>query len=1269
MPDLDTDALLCNNPSAWSSLLNRLKVGNRRLGLSDDDLRRLKRCQGPNLADGYRVGQPLYPASLPLQCVTPFEQVSYIAALGDLAEEVDPDVAQFKRVWFARRVSQARERRRELAIRLFQANPIDPEQFLDLAVGLAMRPFAVPPLLLEDPPTLLWRITTAEFAAFASSLRYRPYDDDLVEQLRALQHNAAPERLSVRVENALTRVFGPETERPVPVSDACTWIKTAAELAEPGIRVRTVRAMYAPSSGNGQTIDLIIALIPRTDGHDEEIPLANDTPRGFDTVLRAAYAAVTSAVPQQRGWKIRAWLHDLPGGFAGDGPVVDEISSAGVASAIAIASALNGRPICDDIVSTGIIHENGRIGSVAATIPSKVGGLFGWLNPALDTNPYDPKTFAKGFVPKDDLDAALSAADRSRDRIQPLTTVKDDVLSLDRGPLERPRFERYLTNPFSAHEQNTAAADVTESINGLIDRFLEKYQPTALTTALLPWWLPKDGKSRTDLESGLHLVRAEWIGDGLLVRFIDEVRDDRSESIPVFLKDPDDNQSALQTSSRTWLPEAVQRIVTAASDHADRYTITQMLSEGHFTLLVDADRLNSDAMRRVLQEATGPFKRCRWIFLSHATRCGQPGVYARHRDLIGDAFQRVDLLEEGQNSSVWDGYIRRTANELVQQRAGNGALKTDGAWLDSYFGNGRYLGGVIPRYLPRRLGSPQESADGSFQAGPRRAPATLDSSAQGLFSQQRAYPLEIIEARSGRGKSLVGLHTMFVWLRGGEAGTGKFGVVPVFLDANLHSSRRNSIQDALNADGNRFERAIGSVLNAVLQGEHLDSGDPERVTAKQEFKAILDALGNPERTPYRELQLLLNGLGPMAVMIDGLREVPDSKLKAERIVPNLIQLADTKYARDQPVDDNPGSQLPLSRVVLFWRSDVVKTAFAKKFAEQLRGYEQQHRISELLPFNQKELLSQYLEPAFERKPQVLEELKREPGLLATLANNLRVLDAVTRLEEQDVNDLKKEVIERRWDSDEKKPVDQSFKQLTGGRILRWALIKDYQDGFANENGNRQWDNVLRALPPFRRRDRERELIALGLLAFLATAKGEGLGQLTLAEVGPVLNSVFNLGKDEYYNLWQGTKLVNEDADPVAAYDAGARELERITKRVWVKGDQNDPDQWRLDFRHEEDRVLATVWLIDCVLHKHDDPKVKPSLALSLRDTDGAGAGRVLRGLDLVRYAFALDKGLSRYEVNKQRAEWSAIRLLFEEASEEPRLLFDLPEVRQILSMP
>lgn len=1268
MPDIDIQGLLQNDTNRWTDLLVGLCSQDRAFGLTKRERHKLEDLKSPDLNVGstgvmtqqeimdYGRSSALFPKCLPLRYVTPYEQLRYLDAVCSL-RSLEGSCGQALRIRFARRVSQARERRRELAVRLLRENPIDPVYFLDLVVGLVARPFAVPPLLLENPPALRQRIDATAFPDVVDNCPQPPYKDDLIKDLCSILNDPDVEDLTVRVEQALNRIFGPENRRLPQAVDACTWIKAAAEMAGTGTRVRTVRAMYAPNTGLGQSIDLVIALCPPGERRDLD-------PRGLDTVLRGAYAAVTKTLDRQEDWTIRAWLHDFPGGSTDDGPPIGEIRSAGVASAIAIASALTGRPIRDDIVSTGTVDENGCIGSVAATISSKVGGLFGWLKPALDTNPNDRPTFTVGFVPGADLKAAEAAAGQASDRIRPLATVKDHVLTLDQqGPLDLPRFEQYRKHPFLTRKQSAADDDVAGTIDTLLGRFMESYQPKSLTTALLPWWLPKCSGSRTDFKSekrGLHLMRAEWIGDGLLTRLIDQLNHGQRESIPVFLNNRDDSQSVLQTHNRQWLPETVRRIVTAAGDDADLYTITSMLSEGHFTLIVDADRLDSNTMSDVLEQATVRFSQCRWIFLSHVTRCGEK-LYARHGALLDNAFQHVDLMEDGQNSSVWDSYLQRTAKELVQLRAGGGALQTDPAWLEAYFGDDTCLGRPIPRYLPRKLGPPQESTGHDYQAGPRKTPATLDKSPQGLFSRERVYPLEIIEARSGRGKSLIGLHKMFVWLRGGTSSIGTFGVIPLFLDVNQYTSHTKTIHDALNAHQAQFEAAIGAALEAVLRGEHLDERDPKRAKARLEFEAILDALGTPDRTAC--LALLLNGLGPTAIMIDGLREVPDSKLKAERIVPNLIRLADIGPVPGQPAGVDPTNQHPLTRVVLFWRSDVVKTDFSRKFDEQLREVEQQHRISELLPFDQNELLTGYLEPAFENKPQVLEDLKNEPGLLSTLASNLRVLDAVTRLEEQVVNELKKEVVERGWDSDKKEPVDRSFERITGGRILRWALIKDFGEGLAADNSARQSDKLLRALPETRRQDRENELIALGLLGFLATSKGQGVGQLTLEEVGPVLDRVFALPHNGCYRLWQGSTLTDCDADPAAAHDACAHELERITKRVWVKGDYRYPDQWRLDFRHEEDRVLATVWLLDRVLQKH------PAFALTLRDTDGAGAEPTLQGLDLVRYAFALENGLSRDEVNERRAEWSAVHLLFAEASEQPELLFDQPEVRRILDIP
>ena len=1245
----------------------------------------------------------------PVGVTTPYEQLAYLGAVQELAvlggRALPPELAsgleRAERTRVALRAGVARERRRDLALALLRAyrSAAEPDleraaDFLDLAIGLAARPFAVPPVVLgtSSPER---RLDPAEFAALIGQLPARPYGEALLREVHA-HLRRSPDGAIAAVDGALAAIFDARRGDPA-VTDAATWLREVASLADAGARLRTVWAMYAtPGGADGTALDLVVALLPRGGADGPEVRVEADVPPAARQRLGAVAAAAlreAAAAVGARGdaWALRLWVHDLPGGTVGGPLDVESADSAGLPLVVACAAALTGRPIRSASASTGTIESGGRIGSVATSIPAKIGGLLGWLQPKLDADPADPVTFRRVFVPHADREDAAAAAKAVPDRVCGVASVKPDVVRLDDGPLDRPRLARYLADPLGGRGPRPLAPELPSKIAELATAVAGSASSTTAgtvrpATVLLPWWLPSDGDPLSALNphAPLMLVDAGGVGDALLDALAARARTEQAMATPIFLN----AGGAIPPAGHGWLADAIHAGV--GPDEVDRSTVEQLLHEGAFALIVDADRLGPADLARVLEQQRS-YGRCRWIFLTHATRAGA-ATYVRHEALGAETHETIDLLlPAGRNSSVWDRYLQRALGDLLKRFP---TVKNEPGWLAAHFGSGRYAGTPIPRYLPRRLGAPQEPLLGEPRDRERKAPATLDGSAQGLFAARRAYPLEIVRAPSGRGKSFEVLASIVAWHV--SEPRDKFAAAPLYLDAGLLPSLTEVLVSALNADARELAPAWSRAFDAIVAGEGLR--ESTRGPATGAARALGEALGMPWGEPGF-WPLLLHGLGPTVLLLDGLREVPDASLRAERIVPNLIHLADLTGPWTGMPDGESGRSE--SRVVLLFRADVAETPFAREFGEALKQRERDHRVSELLPVDQEDATDRYLKPELEwlDKRPVLERLEQawreDPQLLASFASDLRLLPAVTRLELKHLKvpiehptpdeieaydpdrypSILKLALERRWDPE--KPNEEGEKgdyvevpvwRLYGGQILRWALIRDSEEGLRHEEDRRR-DGRRYAIPSGLSREERRELVALGLLAFLATAKGQGVGQLGLAEAVPVFDRVFQLRTARGgYRWWvweDGDDTAIAGADANAVHDAAARELERITGRVWVKGDRRNPEDWWLDFRHEEDRVLAAVWLIDYVLEHQDDPDAWGPLRL---DVPEGGGPRTLQGLDLVRYAFALHDDLSDEEVNRRRSEWAAVYRLYEEASHKPRLLFELPEVRRRLGM-
>ena len=533
------------------------------------------------------------------------------------------------------------------------------------------------------------------------------------------------------------------------------------------------------------------------------------------------------------------------------------------------------------------------------------------------------------------------------------------------------------------------------------------------------------------------------------------------------------------------------------------------------------------------------------------------------------------------------------------------------------------------------------------------------------------------------------LFHLFAWLQGLPQHDGsvrrddaaRFRSVPVVLDEDTFRHSVDTLCARVeNSDITEWSRNMSEILSSTVahvidQFEGAEGTNDQPACANS--AAMLRELGL-ERTALANLwQRLAYRLGPISILLDGIRELPETQFRGheEALASNMLQLA-------------RGPEESSARVVLFWRGEASEPGFSQQFLQVLREkHRAESRISELKEIGDTSV-KEYLGLALAQKGQVLDHLTQaidlSPELRQQFTSDLRLLPAAASLEQEnftypvwvskpdhaatysrnpDHESLMKVAIDRRREAGMNgggSYVEQPVWRLYAGQILRWAFVSDYHKAFEADERNRltEADALDRVLDYGR--EEGSELIALGLLAFLATASGRGRGQLSIKqEVAPILQSVFGLAGAGNY-VWRGHKRGNQPARSSMVMSVCASELERLTGRVWIKGSEQDYMQSTLDFRHEQDRVLAVVWLLDYVLAHPADPRLE--LTIPASGTNGSHVRR-LAGPELRRYAFALES-LSPAEQVERRTAWEPIHRLFEEASNEAWRLFELDEVKR-----
>ncbi len=1249
--------------------------------------------ESPDFSDVEELCQEVRLDSLAADRLTRLEQLTALVAWSSLQHGEDFTV----RRRFARRVSQIRELRRLIFTRLVAQETIPPQAFLEIACALAGRPFLVPSLLHPNRAQLVARIDLAQFERVGPELLNARSDTDVLSRAnRYLNDHSRP--LPTRVADAV-RVGLERVEEIVPVTaDVLDWCQSAANLIEKGAELRTVRAMYVAPSRQGETIDFVVGMAPHVVHEPWTIPLGPGLPDSLREVATRAYRTVARALgadPEARLPQI--WLSDFPGGTADSDISFGADNSAGLPLAVAFVSALTGRAILDNIVLTGDVGEDGTVGSVVSSIPIKVQGIF-WRDPTIETRGSSLMP-TRGYVPKVDFGAAQDAAGANAERLIPIQDIENDVLGPEEhGPLEPPRFGAYLNDPFPSRGRrlvpDALVYSADEMVRTISERVAAMHVAGSRATVLLPWWIAPKNPSLTgepteshplDLGEPLEFVAAGWLGDGLLADLAERAQTAALEPIPMFL-DPETPRDRDRLAAS--LAEFVHQILRDKVE-TDIGTVAMLMRVGRFRFIVNADCLNNDEFARLVNQASGLAANCQWVFLAHATRAGQQ-TYTRHpeiRESIAQGTELIDLVPTGRNCSVWDAYLKRAVQTLIREHVDLGLndvanRRIDPAWLEAFFGTGTFNGEWMPHYLARRLEVAHESLPQDRFQRPQKPLPVLDNSPyrNGVFNNQRAFELEVIQAPSGRGKTLEVLAILVSWLAGRLP--RQLDVPPLYLHAATRVNNRYLLVEALSSDERDWVGGLRDALEQTLfEGER----------GHAELEALRRGLGveNDSRMLWR---MLLADLGPTAIIVDALREVPDELVHPERLVQHIIELPDGSWLGQASRDGTRADNQARPRVVLIFRSDIGDNEFARRFWDAVKQYEEQHRTSELLPVEQEHLIEHYLEPAFAAKPDVLVELRstwsEDSGLLTSLTSDLRILRALTRLDIEHVvgpqqgngvvpsRSLRKMAIERRWvptsekDGSKGEFVEEPVWRLYGGQIIRWALETDCEQNLDREERDRESDGLERSLPPGNP-SQDEALQLMGLLAFLATATGRRIGQLALGEVAPILKAMLPIQdqRNPRRYLYFCRDLVSVTSEE-RAVDLAARHLERVLGRLVVRGRPASP-AWSLEFRHEEDRTLATVWLIDRILEEegkpqeHRDAQLLAQLALPLGD-----AGEMIAGRDLVRYAFALmdEWNWSEERVTTHRASWADVYRLFEEASNHPAVLFNFPEVRQRLGM-
>ena len=611
-----------------------------------------------------------------------------------------------ERIAFARRASLARERRRDLAVALFRAfldpgtfvaNSTADKQALDdrllafwlLVVGLVLRPFKVPALLLEGDKLEKTGICGLGvlYRTEVEALRVR-FDDEgekrkTLDSLRDLLSNGPnlTKRVS-RIIGAHGVLLSAGSALHDYTDEAEKWLLAAAEVAEAGMTLRTAHAMFAVPGDLGQFVDVVIAVRERQPGADQHAgPL-----KGLDAVVTNALSAVCHVykdLPER--YEVRAWLHDFPGG-AWPGVLDREsierqesgmtIDSAGLPIAIALVSALTGRPMRPDTVSTGAVTGDGSVGDVPQRIEDKVRGLFGWLKPSeLDKDA--ALTFAHGLVPARDHQAALKAAgEHARGRIHAVTDLRVGVIEnygVDSPLLDLPLMA-YVESLLESHEAQIPAALADNSAKAMVEALqaVDYRSGPNRTIVCLPWWLPRADRDATDYAFPLVFIQARWSRDALLKHLAVSARDNQLSRVPIYLQPSDGATLQLNPG---WLEESVwhalnmKSTVSSGRPEIALATVRDHLTSGRFIFVIEADRLERRATDTILeQSAPARYPGCRWIFLAHATRCGDT-THLVHDQLREADYTCIDLIQmlSGQNSSIWDGYLQQKMRLLVER--------------------------------------------------------------------------------------------------------------------------------------------------------------------------------------------------------------------------------------------------------------------------------------------------------------------------------------------------------------------------------------------------------------------------------------------------------------------------------------------------------------------------------------------------------------------------------------------------------------------------